>query len=590
MSIDFRAGKADVLACLREVAGLAEDSGADSLADKLRDDRIPRLEGERFHLVVLGEFNHGKTTFVNALLGERVLPMGVTPTTALIHHIEHGAEASARAVSDDGSSVDVPMAELEDFMVGGDGVRDEVHFLELSYPSSMLAEGVVLVDTPGVNDLNHQRAEITYGYIPRSDAVIFLLDAGQILKESERQFIANKLLTASRDKLLFVINKADLLDEDEQQQALAYARKHLADIIDNPKVFSLSAERALEGDRESSGIDPFVAELTRFLQEERGRVLLDNALDLALRTSGVLRTSVEVQRRALTMEQSDLDGRLSRLEADLDGSESTLEAREQAVREALAGVRATTRKEVTDWARSFAATLPEEIEASKAEDLRRYLPGFIEERFREFADQEANEVAKRLERVAEQAIAFVTDDAEDKANRLREVLGPAAQSLDLKVNTFAYDVGVFALGAFGVTIMALSNVLVGGALTLAAPILAYVFRGRADQRVKERALEEGPQAIMDAAEKLADAFDDQIDVFGDKLVDFVRRATDEMTRSIADVIRTARTAKSEGESSIEELEASTGSVIARLGAVEDRMKGLRAGLWTNGTGTNGDAS
>ncbi len=588
MSIDFRAGKADVLACLREVAGLAEDSGAESLADKLRDDRIPRLEGERFHLVVLGEFNHGKTTFVNALLGERVLPMGVTPTTALIHHIEHGDTPSARAVSENGDKVDVPICDLEDFMVGGDGARDDVHFLELSYPSTMLAEGVVLVDTPGVNDLNHQRAEITYGYIPRSDAVIFLLDAGQILKESERQFIANKLLTASRDKLLFVINKADLLDDAEQQEALAYARKHLADIVDDPKVFSLSAERALDGDREGSGIDPFVAELTRFLQQERGRVLLDNALDLALRTSGVLRTSVEVQRRVLSMEQSDLDGRLSSLEADLDGSESTLEGREQAVREALAAVRATTRKEVVDWAHAFAASLPEEIEASKADDLRRYLPGFIEDRFREFADQEANEVAKRLERVAEQAIAFVTDDAEDKANRLREVLGPAAQSLDLKVNTFAYDVGVFALGAFGVTIMALSNVLVGGALTLAAPVLAYVFRGRADQRVKERALEEGPKAIIEAAEKLADAFEDQIDVFGDKLVDFVRRATEEMTRSIADVIRTARDAKREGESSIQELETSTGSVMARLGAVDDRMKSLRAGLWANGTGTNGD--
>ena len=60
---------------------------------------------------------------------------------------------------------------------------------------------VVLVDTPGVNDMNDARAEITYGYIPQSDAILFLLDAGQILKESERQFVASKLLAASRDKV-----------------------------------------------------------------------------------------------------------------------------------------------------------------------------------------------------------------------------------------------------------------------------------------------------------------------------------------------------------------------------------------------------
>jgi hypothetical protein len=287
------------------------------------------------------------------------------------------------------------------------------------------------------------------------------------------------------------------------------------------------------------------------------------------------------------MERSELEERLSRLEGDLDGSETAQKARERLVRESIAAVKATTRKEVEDWGRAFAAKLPEEIEQSKADDLKRYLPGFIEERFREFADQQAIEVAKRLERVAEEAIAFVTDDAKEKSERLKDVLGPAGHSLDLKINTFAYDVGVFALGAFGITIMALSNILVGGALTLAAPVLAYVFRGRADKRVKERALEEGPKAIEEAASKLADAFEEQTDVFGDKLVDFVQRATEEMTRSIADVIRMARTAKAEGEGSIAKLEASTGSVMARLGAVEDRMKSVRTSLWTNGTGGTG---
>jgi small GTP-binding protein len=579
MTIDFREAKREVLSLLREAAALADDCGSATLSDVLRTDRIPRLEEERFHLVVLGEFNHGKTTFVNALLGESVLPMGVTPTTAVIHHIEHGPTAALTAVTANGEEKPVALSDLQRYVVGGDAARDEVRYVELAYPSPLLEEGLVLVDTPGVNDLNHQRAEITYGYIPRSDAVIFLLDAGQILKESERQFIATKLLAASRDKLLFVINKVDLLDDEERAEAMAYAQKHLSDLLPSPRVYPLSAERALEGHRHSSGLDAFVEDLKVFLQEERGRVLLDNALDQGLRTAAVLRTSIEVQRRALAMDQAELDKRLASLESDMKGTSTTLQERKGHVRESLAAVKAVLRQDIVAFGDRFADALPEEIEGSKADDLKRFLPGFIEERFREFAEQEAEELAKRLERVAEEAIAFVTDDAKGQAERLRAALGPSAGGLDLKVNTFAYDVGVFALGAFGIGIMALSNVLVGGALMLTAPVLAYVFRGRADKKIKERALEEGPRVVREAALKLAEAFDRQIDTFGEKLLDFMEKASDEMTKSIADVIRAAKRAHDEGEDVRGKLEAGTGGLLARLGAVEDRMKSQRHSLW-----------
>ena len=582
--IDYSHNKSDVLGALREVADLAEQSGALSLARGLRDDRIPRLEDERFHLVVLGEFNHGKTTFVNALLGHGLLPVGVTPTTAVIHHIEHGPEARARAVTEGGAGKELPIAEVGEYVVGGAAAREDVRYLEVRYPAAILEEGVVLVDTPGVNDLNLQRAEITYGYIPRSDAVVFLLDAGQILKESERQFIAGKLLSASRDKLFFVINKIDLLDEGEREEAIAYARTHLSQLVDDPKVFALSAEKAVEGDREGSGLEDFVSALQKFLQEERGRVVLDNALDQGLRTSAVLRTSVEVQKRAIAMDQTDLETRLRSLESDLEGSAEKLAERQQRVREALAAVKAMVRNDVESFGKQFALALPAEIEESKADDLKKYLPGFIEERFREFADGESEEVARRLERVAEEAIAFMSEDAEAHAEKLRETLGGSVADLDLKVNTFAYDVGIFALGAFGLTLMALSNVLVGGALALAAPVLAYVFRGRADKEVRKRAMEEAPRAVREAATKLADAFDDQIDGFGDQLIEYLTRATEEMTRSLTEVLRAVREARREGDASLSALESRTGSTMARLHSVEERMKSLRNALWSNGKG------
>jgi ribosome biogenesis GTPase A len=84
----FRNKKLDVIGALGELTALAGDVGARSLSSRLDVDLVKKLEADRFHLVVVGEFNHGKTTFVNALLGKTVLPVGVTPTTAAIHHIQ----------------------------------------------------------------------------------------------------------------------------------------------------------------------------------------------------------------------------------------------------------------------------------------------------------------------------------------------------------------------------------------------------------------------------------------------------------------------------------------------------------------------
>ncbi len=579
---DFGEQKAKALGGLREVAGLAEQAGAITLAKKLREDRIPRLEDERFHLVVLGEFNHGKTTFVNALLGAPVLPMGVTPTTAIIHRIHHGEVKSAKAFAEDGSEKSVPMEKLEEYEVDGTALAESVQHLDVYYPAPFLAAGVVLVDTPGVNDLNEARAEITYGYIPRSDAILFLLDAGQILKESERQFVSTKLLAQSRDKVIFIVNKMDLLDDEERQEALAYARLNLGKLIPDPKVFGISAERALDGDREGAGMEALEAELKRFLQDERGRVLLDNALDAGLRTAATLRTGIEIQKRALAMDQGELERRLETLEADLEGSDARMAERKVRIRESLSAVKAVVRADVEGFAKRFAQQLPDEIEQSDAKDLRKYLSGFIEERFKELAEGQAQQIAVRLEKVAEEAIAFVTEDASARVDQLKQVLGEDAPALDLDVNTFAYDVGVFAVGAFGVTLMVLSNVLVGGALTLAAPVLAYVFRGRADKQVKERAKEEAPKAVRDAAGKMADAFDERIDQFGEKLIEFVTAANEEMSRSIAELVRVARDAHTSGEDASEELRASTGMSLARLIDVEQRMAALRKGLWANG--------
>src|SRR5690554_7490028 len=80
---------------LEDLAEMAQKSGLRSIHQEVVEDRLPALERGQVSLVVLGEFNHGKSTVVNALLGQEVLPMGITPTTAVITHLVHGEEPRA---------------------------------------------------------------------------------------------------------------------------------------------------------------------------------------------------------------------------------------------------------------------------------------------------------------------------------------------------------------------------------------------------------------------------------------------------------------------------------------------------------------
>src|SRR5262249_8117064 len=90
--------KSEIVTRFQQLAEVADSVGMVTLARDIRTTRIPKLEAERFHLVVLGEFNHGKSTFVNAMLGSDALPTGITPTTASINHVVWGGNPAARVV------------------------------------------------------------------------------------------------------------------------------------------------------------------------------------------------------------------------------------------------------------------------------------------------------------------------------------------------------------------------------------------------------------------------------------------------------------------------------------------------------------
>jgi small GTP-binding protein len=576
----FREKKDEVARAIGELAGIAHDLGAKSLGERVERDLVVKLAEDRFHLVVVGEFNHGKSTFVNALLGVNVLATGVTPTTAAIHHLKWSAKPEATLVHTSGKRETIDFERTRAFAVGGGAAAEGVDFLEIGYPSPLLEERILLVDTPGVNDLSLQRADITYSYIPRADAVLFLLDAGQILKESERVFLEEKLLKGSRDKIVFVITKWDLLSEDERKEALAYARAQLAKMVKDPLVFPVSAEAALKGDRAGSGIPALLDHLTTFLAEERGRILLDNALGEGLSVGTLLGKGVDARRRSLAMKGDELDRRIALLEKDLAGQAGTIEQRRMSIREEVQGVRVGAKKDLDRFVADVTRQLPHVIESAKSSELKTYLPAFLEDTFRTWAEAESREIAASLEALAERTIALVREDAHDTAKRVAETLGAGDMTgLNVKVDTLQYDVGVFALLTVGIGTL-FANLLLGGLLLAAAPVLALVLKSKVDEEYRKKAIEAAPGVLRAVADQIAPRLDAMIEDVAKKLDAWVVTAGEELHREVLEVLHATKDARARGSNDEAETMRTVEAQAERLDAATKRIGELRAALWT----------
>ncbi|MEO6951920.1 MAG: dynamin family protein [Polyangia bacterium] len=572
---------------LGAIAKLATEVGMNTLASELVDERIPKLHEERFNLVVVGEFNHGKSTFVNALLGQAVLPAGITPTTATINHITWGETPSATAHMEDGSTKEVdlnsgPHALVDWVTIEG---KDAAHvkFVDVRWPAAILRDRVTLVDTPGVNDINEQRAEITYGYIPRADAVLFLLDGAQVLKASERAFLEQRILRRSRDKIFFVIGKIDLLAPDEREETLRFARTHLSKVVPDPMIFPLSAKRQLSTDpavRATSGMQPLLDHLGAYLTTSRSQVLLDNGIHDALRTLGYLRQNLGIKRRSLSFELDELESRIAKVRNQLDGAHAHLRAHHARIRAEADAVKAGVRLELESFVRELKARLPDEIERVQGADVKKYLQPFLEDTWKAWAEGLGDKVAGQLERLAEEIIQVTNEDVEASMQTLARELGPADTKVELEVDSLKYDVGVFALGALGTGVFLFVNTLVGGLLTIAAPILAYVLKDRMSGEIKTQAKKGIEEVVDHTAAAVGPRFEQIVDDFQGRLADFVTAAGDALHKGIGEVLDRALVERRNQGVDVEERDQELGAQLERLAQIEARVEKLRERLWS----------
>ncbi|EWM30095.1 dynamin family protein [Nannochloropsis gaditana] len=264
-------------------------------------DAICQVE-DLFMVCVVGEFNAGKSRFINALLGDKYLKEGVTPTTAKICFVKHVDRAGAPT----------RYADAQGQMI------DEVEEKLLDVP---LLQNLALVDTPGTNAVIQRHSQLTYRIVPRADVVLFLTSIARPFSESERTFLTS--IAQWHKKVVLVLNQCDLRSREDVEEVTEYVRAHARAVLGTEadlKVFPISAKLALEAKVVAKPHSPTVGPGALAWQASNFAALqqyLDTLLTDEAKLQSKLLNPIGVAERLLDEARHTLDERRKLLSSDV---------------------------------------------------------------------------------------------------------------------------------------------------------------------------------------------------------------------------------------------------------------------------------
>jgi GTP-binding protein EngB required for normal cell division len=289
-------------------------------------DLIQKLKENQFYLVVLGQFKRGKTTLINTLLGKDLLPVGVLPLTSIITLIRHGEQPSADVTFLNGTTKRISLLELSDYVTESGNPENVkgVRRVDITYPSSFLERGVMLIDTPGIGSTILHNTQVTYEFIPHIDAAILIVSTDPPVTQAEYEFLDH--VTDYVDKIFFVLNKIDYLSPPELSQTLAFTQEVLSEHVKGnpPEVYPLSARLALHaklvqdrGGLEKSGFIKLEQDIERFVLNEKGTILLRSISKNVKRIISAEKFSLGLEAKAITTPIQELTSRIDKFNRQL---------------------------------------------------------------------------------------------------------------------------------------------------------------------------------------------------------------------------------------------------------------------------------
>jgi GTPase Era involved in 16S rRNA processing len=285
-------------AALVRLAEIAEDFSAEHIAGDARSVAERVAEG-RFYVACVGQFKRGKSTLLNALISDTILPTGVVPITTVPTIIRYGEKRSARIRFRNDAWVTTPPETLDEYISEEKNPENAkgVTGLEIFVPSPLLASGMCLVDTPGLGSVFAGNTASTRAFIPHIDAAIVVIGADPPIAGDELALA--ETVAQQVHELIFVLNKADRVNAQERATAAAFARRVLEKRLGHEvnALYEVSALKHIERQASDDDWAELVAAL-KTLVEQAGSTLVREATERALRRIGELLLRIVAEERA----------------------------------------------------------------------------------------------------------------------------------------------------------------------------------------------------------------------------------------------------------------------------------------------------
>ncbi len=311
---------------LDRIVDYAADAHNPTLSSSLGQIR-QKLVDNRFYLVVLGQFKRGKSTFINSLIGDTLLPTAIVPLTSIVTVLKYGDQQKIEVIFKDGTRREISRDGLAEYVTEKGNPKNvkQVDRVEISYPSDYLKQGVHIIDTPGVGSIFSNNTEMTYDFLPHVDAALFLLAGDPPISEAELAFLRD--IRKFVEKIFFIQNKVDYLDEAEREESMAFSKQVIEEALgrDSVVIYPLSAKKALLGKTKGdeallreSFLPEFEKTLNDFLMKEKGKVFLTSILKGTQKLLGDEIVSLKIELKAIATPLKDLEEKIALFKKQLE--------------------------------------------------------------------------------------------------------------------------------------------------------------------------------------------------------------------------------------------------------------------------------
>ncbi len=275
---------------------------------KRTEELIDKIENQKITISVIGQFKRGKSMLVNSILGDKILPIGIVPVTAVVTTIEHG-EKSACVRFDNGIIKEISFDNMAEYINEQSNSDNHLGVRQVAVysPSEFLEGGITLVDTPGVGSVHQKNTDEAYAFVKESDAVIFMLSVDSPINQIEVDFLKNAGEFAS--KFYFVVNKIDTIEEDDLKDYVNYCSGLIKKLmgVEEIQLFTVSAKKGI-------GVEELKTAIKHDC-ETRVREIIEQSAGLKMKDIGASALSqIMLYRTTLQMTQKQFEYTFEELE------------------------------------------------------------------------------------------------------------------------------------------------------------------------------------------------------------------------------------------------------------------------------------